>query len=64
MKQLPSLEDCFRCKQKVFEFEDNQWGCDTCKSVWSFKGKTWVDSNYNKPKNKKEEWKLTAKSGK
>lgn len=50
MNKLPTLENCFRCKHKVFEFEDNQWGCDTCKTVWSFKGKTWVDSDYNKPK--------------
>jgi ribosomal protein L37AE/L43A len=45
MKNLPVLEQCFKCGNKVFEFEENLWGCDTCKRVWSFKGKTWVEVN-------------------
>lgn len=42
MKKLPLLSKCFKCNNKVYEFEDNLWGCDTCKSIWTFKGRFWV----------------------
>jgi len=48
MKKLPILENCFECKHKVFEFDDNKWGCDTCKTEWTYSGKTWVSNKQNK----------------
>jgi hypothetical protein len=50
MKKQPVLENCFECKHKVFEFEDNHWGCDTCKTVWTYTGKTWVSNKQNQGK--------------
>lgn len=47
MKKKPALEKCFKCNHKVFEFEDNLWGCDTCKTVWTYAGKTWVSNKQN-----------------
>ncbi len=46
MKKQPLLENCFKCESKVFEFDDNVWGCDTCKSIWTYKGRAWRNKNF------------------
>ena len=35
------LKTCFRCLDKVHQFEDNKFGCDNCKTVWEFKKGAW-----------------------
>lgn len=42
-KENPTLSSCLECKKPVFEFEDNTWGCDSCKSIWTFRRGVWVN---------------------
>ena len=53
-EKLPTLGSCLECQGKIFEFEDNRWGCDTCGSVWAFINKAWRNLNPNFKKRKTE----------
>ena len=39
----PAILKCFKCEHPVFEFEEDRFGCDNCKSVWMFDGKGWIN---------------------
>ena len=54
MSEKLKIESCFTCTSKVHEFEDNQFGCSNCGSIWSFNGKGWETINTNEIKPKKE----------
>ena len=50
----PIIKKCWSCGGKVFEFEDNHFGCDNCKSVWTYDGKGWKNIHLKDKRNKIE----------
>lgn len=38
--QRPIIITCFDCGSKVHQFEDDLFGCEKCKCVWSYDNST------------------------
>jgi hypothetical protein len=39
----PILIQCFTCLSPVHHFEEDLFGCDTCKAVWKYEDGGWVN---------------------
>lgn len=60
--QRPIIITCFHCGNKVHQFEDNRFGCEGCRVVWTYDEVSiphgWI-SNRDKKEEKQTGYPLT-----